>query len=137
MVIYGVALMGGCMIVGTFLGYLLGHLVGINANVGGVGIAMVLLVIISRKLMDKDQLSKLAQDGILFWSAMYIPIVVAMAARQNVVAAVNAGALAFIAGLGAVFAGFLLIRPITALSPKSTLEDDDNPAEAKAPKGAK
>ncbi|PTW60403.1 malonate transporter MadL subunit [Breoghania corrubedonensis] len=119
MVIYGLALMGGCMVVGTGLGYLIGHLVGIDANIGGVGIAMLLLVVLARHLMDRDQLSKLAQSGIQFWSAMYIPIVVAMCARQNVVAAFGAGALAFIAGLGAVFIGFLLIRPISALSPKS------------------
>lgn len=119
MVIYGLAIMGGCMIIGTGLGYLIGNLVGIDANVGGVGIAMLLLVIVARHLMDRDQLSKAAQSGIQFWSTMYIPIVVAMCARQNVVAAFDAGAVAFIAGLGAVFAGFLLIRPISALSPKS------------------
>ena len=85
MVIYGLALMGGCMIVGTGLSYLIGHLVGINANVGGVGIAMLLLVVIARHLMDRNQLSKLAQNSIQFWSMMYIPIVVAMCARQNVV----------------------------------------------------
>ncbi|MBZ4020871.1 malonate transporter subunit MadL [Rhodobacter sp. TJ_12] len=124
MLIYGVALMSGCMIVGTFLGYLVGNLVGISANIGGVGIAMLLLVIVSRYLMDRDQLSKLAQDGIKFWSAMYIPIVVAMAAKQNVLAAFDAGALAFIAGLGSVLAGFLLIRPIAALSPKSAPENN-------------
>ena len=70
---------------------------------------------------------------------MYIPIVVAMCARQNVVAAYNAGALAFIAGLGAVFAGFLLIRPISALGGKSEplppLHED--PAYAAAPVASK
>ncbi|MFD2173516.1 malonate transporter subunit MadL [Rhodobacter lacus] len=119
MLIYGVALMSGCMIVGTFLGRLVGHLVGIESDVGGVGIAMLLLVLVTRYLMDRDKFSKLAQDGIKFWSQMYIPIVVAMAASQNVVAAFNAGALAFIAGLGSVAAGFLLIRPLAALSPKT------------------
>ncbi|PTV95781.1 malonate transporter MadL subunit [Rhodobacter aestuarii] len=119
MLIYGVALMGGCMLVGTFIGRTIGWLVGLNSDVGGVGIAMLLLVVVSRYLMDREKFSKLAQDGIKFWAAMYIPIVVAMAASQNVVAAFNAGALAFIAGLGSVAAGFLLIRPIAALSPKS------------------
>ena len=105
-------------------------------------IAMLLLVIIARHLMDRDQLSKLAQSGIQFWSAMYIPIVVAMCARQNVVAAYNAGALAFIAGLGAVFAGFLLIRPISALGEKSDPlpplgEEEAALAAAPASKGGK
>ncbi len=119
MVIYGLALMGGCMVVGTALGYLVGHLLGISANIGGVGMAMLMLVVFSRQLMDKDQLSAAAQSGIKFWSAMYIPIVVAMCTRQNVVAAFDAGALAFIAGLGATASGFLLIRPISALGPRS------------------
>jgi len=104
------------MLVGTILGQLLGLAVGINANIGGVGIAMLILVLVSRKMLDANMLSKAAESGIQFWSAMYIPIVVAMAARQNVIAAFDAGALAFVAGLGAVFAGFLLIRPISALS---------------------
>ena len=122
MVIYGLALMGGCMLIGMLLGNALGMLVGINANIGGVGIAMLLLVVVAQRLMDKEQLSKAAQSGIQFWSAMYIPIVVAMAARQNVVAAVDAGALAFIAGLGAVFAGFILIRPLAALGRDKSAE---------------
>ncbi|KAA5606128.1 malonate transporter subunit MadL [Roseospira marina] len=116
MVIYGVALLSACMLVGTILGQLLGLAVGINANIGGVGIAMLILVLLSQKLLDKEMLSKAAESGVQFWSAMYIPIVVAMAARQNVVAAFDAGALAFVAGLGAVFTGFLLIRPIAALA---------------------
>ena len=40
------------------------------------------------------------EQGVLFWSAMYIPIVVAMAATQNVVAALAGGPMAAIAGLG-------------------------------------
>ncbi len=39
MVIYGVALLSGCMIAGVFFGELLGELIGVQANVGGVGIA--------------------------------------------------------------------------------------------------
>ncbi|MTI16855.1 malonate transporter subunit MadL [Rhodobacteraceae bacterium RKSG542] len=119
MVIYGLALMGGCMIVGSFIGRSLGWLLGINADVGGVGFAMLFLVVVGQRLMDKDQLSKAAQSGIAFWSAMYIPVVIAMCGTQNVVAALTGGPLAFIAGLGTVVAGFLLIKPISALGGKS------------------
>ena len=45
MVIYGVALLSFCMLVGIFAGDLLGDLIGVQANVGGVGIAMLLLII--------------------------------------------------------------------------------------------
>ena len=51
--------------------------------------------------------------GIGFWSAMYIPIVVAMAARQNVAAALSGGWMAIIAGVAAVSASFALI-PVLA-----------------------
>jgi malonate transporter MadL subunit len=48
---------------------------------------------------------------------MYIPIVVAMAARQNVVAAVSGGWVAIIAGAAAVAAGLALV-PLLARAGK-------------------
>lgn len=130
MVIYGLALMGGCMIVGTFIGRGLGSLLGINANVGGVGFAMLLLVVLGQKLLEKDQLSKAAQSGIAFWSAMYIPVVIAMCAKQNVVAALQGGPLAFISGILTVVAGFLLIKPISALGGKPSSDSTEAKKEA-------
>ena len=47
MVIYGVALLSFCMLVGVFVGDILGKLIGVQANVGGVGIAMLLLIFLS------------------------------------------------------------------------------------------
>jgi malonate transporter MadL subunit len=38
LVIYGVALLSGCLLAGAFLGDLLGEVIGVEANVGGVGI---------------------------------------------------------------------------------------------------
>ena len=136
MLIYGVSLMSGCLIAGVIIGKLIGHMVGIDADVGGVGIAMLLLVVISRWFIDRERMSAMAQDGIKFWSAMYIPIVVAMAASQNVLAAFNAGTLAFIAGFLPVVAGFLLIRPLSALSGSSEPEDAAKPAK-RSSQGAK
>lgn len=46
---------------------------------------------------------------------MYIPIVVAMSANQNVIAALKGGPVALIAGIGAVFIGFLLIKPLSKI----------------------
>ncbi len=45
MIIYGVALLSACLLTGLFIGELLGQLLGVQANVGGVGIAMLLLVL--------------------------------------------------------------------------------------------
>ena len=80
MVVYGVALLSACMLAGLVVGDLLGLLIGVKANVGGVGIAMLLLILFSDHLKRTLRMNALAEQGILFWSAMYIPIVVAMAA---------------------------------------------------------
>jgi len=47
MVIYGVALLSFCMLAGIFIGEMIGKAIGIDANVGGVGIAMLMLIIFS------------------------------------------------------------------------------------------
>ena len=46
---------------------------------------------------------------------MYIPIVIAMAAKQNVVAAVSSGWLAVIAGVAAVAVSFAMIPLLARL----------------------
>ena len=109
MAIYGVALLAACYIVGIFLGDIFGALVGVKANVGGVGFAMLFLILLSNKGIDEGWLDSKAQSGIAFWSAMYIPIVVAMSSIQNVVAAISGGAVAILGGLLCTVFGFLLI----------------------------
>lgn len=109
MVIYGVALLSFCMLVGVFVGDVLGDLIGVQANVGGVGIAMLLLLVLSNLSHSKFHLGDPTQKGIGFWSAMYIPIVVAMAAKQNVIAAVSSGWMAIVAGVAAVAVSFAMI----------------------------
>ncbi len=109
MVIYGVALLSFCMLVGVFAGDILGDLIGVQANVGGVGIAMLLLIILSNLSHSKFSLGDPTEKGIGFWSAMYIPIVVAMAAKQNVIAAVSSGWMAIVAGVAAVVVSFAMI----------------------------
>lgn len=121
MIIYGLMLMGLCMFAGLIVGDVLGLLLGISANIGGVGFAMLFLVVISQKLTEKGLLSKPAEQGVGFWNAMYIPIVVAMSANQNVVAALKGGPVALIAGLGAVVIGFLLIKPLSKIGSKNTM----------------
>lgn len=109
MIVYGVAILSACVIAGKFLGDWLGVAIGVQSNVGGVGIAMLLLIVISHRF---DSFKKDFGDtalGISFWSAMYIPIVVAMAAKQNVLAALTGGPVALAAGLLAVLASLALL----------------------------
>ena len=109
MVIYGVALLSFCMLVGVFVGDILGDLIGVQANVGGVGIAMLLLIILSNLSHHQFQIGSATENGIHFWSAMYIPIVVAMAAKQNVIAAISSGWMAIVAGVAAVAVSFAML----------------------------
>ena len=79
MVIYGVALLAACLLAGLYLGELLGQLLGVQANVGGVGIAMLMLVLAGGSSRLQSLVIGASGEGVKFWSAMYIPIVVAMA----------------------------------------------------------
>ena len=113
MVIYGIALLGICTLLGLILGKLLGHLFGIDANVGGIGIAMLLLMYFSSILKDKFAIGDMSEKGITFWSMIYIPIVVAMAAKQNVIGALDGGFMALLAGIFVVAISFLFIPIIS------------------------
>jgi len=115
MVIFGVTILSFCMFIGMFIGDGLGKLIGVK----GVGFAMLFLVLLVDYLLKKEKLSAEAQKGIQFWSAMYIPIIVAMAAKQNVVAAIKGGPTAILAGVLAVFVAFLLVPSVSKLAKKS------------------
>jgi len=115
MVIYGVALLSACLILGLAIGEFLGVLLGVDANVGGVGIAMLLLVAACGLPAFRFLVEGESGAGVRFWSAMYIPIVVAMAARQNVVAAVDGGLMALLAGVGAVLVSFALVPVLSRI----------------------
>lgn len=127
MVIYGVALLAACMLAGVFVGELLGKLLGVQANVGGVGFAMLLLVVICDALIRRGRMNAVTQQGVLFWSAVYIPIVVAMAATQNVVAAVEGGLAAFLAGSLAVVACLALVPAISRIGRTDAADRGERP----------
>jgi malonate transporter MadL subunit len=134
MAIYGTALLSICLIVGLVIGKLIGMLIGIDSNVGGVGIAMLLLILSTDWLQRVGRLQPPTQQGILFWSFIYIPIVVAMAASQNVLQAFKGGPVALLAGAGSVVVCFAFV-PILSRLGRSTLQPvdaDSTPAEDEA-----
>jgi malonate transporter MadL subunit len=129
MIIYGTALLAACHLMGLFLGDLLGALIGVKSNVGGVGIAMLMLICIKMYLHDKGLMPKETEAGVGFWGAMYIPVVVAMAASQNVVAALKGGPVALLSAIGAVAACACVIAALsrsgkddTAFAPEHHME---------------
>jgi malonate transporter MadL subunit len=116
------------MLGGLFLGDLLGQLMGVQANVGGVGIAMLLMIFLSDRLRSAGKLKPLTEQGILFWSAIYIPVVVAMAAKQNVLAALKGGPAAILAGTGAVLVSFALVPVLSRIgAPPVEGDGEDEP----------
>lgn len=73
MIIYGVALLAVCTLAGVIVGDFLGVLLGVKSNVGGVGIAMILLICARLYMHRNGGMSKECEFGVGFWGAMYIP----------------------------------------------------------------
>jgi malonate transporter MadL subunit len=118
MIIYGTAILAACHLLGVYIGDVLGSLIGVKANVGGVGIAMMLLIAARIYLHKRGLMPATTEAGVGFWAALYIPVVVAMAAQQNVVAALKGGPVAVIAALGAVSLCACVIAFINRTGPK-------------------
>jgi malonate transporter MadL subunit len=118
MVIYGVTLLSFCYLSGQILGELLGKIIGVDANVGGVGFAMLFLILINDYLNKKGHINTKTEEGIQFWSQMYIPIIVAMAATQNVKLAVSSGLIAILLGVIPVIFCYMAIPFLSKYSAK-------------------
>ena len=107
--IYSLVTLAACMLLGKYIGTLFGALVGIDADVGGVGFAIILLMLVTNS--SKLSFTK-RQDfvqGMNFWKKMYIPVVVAMAAAQNVHRMLTSGMVAIVGGIASVAFPFLLL----------------------------
>lgn len=102
MIFYGTALLAGCLFAGMVLGQWIGRVAGIESDIGGVGLAMLLLIGATTWLARRGWWSPATGAGVQYWGDIYIPIVVAMAATQNVRGALSGGVLAVVAGVGGV-----------------------------------
>ena len=118
MFIYGTALLAVCHLLGIVLGDMLGLALGVKANVGGVGIAMLLLITSRLWLHRRGLLCSTSEGGVHYWGALYIPVVVAMAMQQNVIAALRSGPVAVLAAIGSVVVCGLLVSFINRTEPQ-------------------
>ena len=107
--IYSLVTLAVCMLLGKYIGTCFGTLVGINADVGGVGFAILLLLFVGNSKLFPFTKRKDFIDGMTFWKKMYIPVVVAMAASQNVYRMLNSGMVAIVGGAASVAFPFLLL----------------------------
>lgn len=126
MPIYGTALLAACHLLGIVLGDLLGRTLGMTTNVGGVGIAMILLITSRYFLHKGGHLCASSESGVHYWGAIYIPVVVAMAMQQNVVSALSGGPMALIAAVGSVVVCGCLVAFINRMEPE---HQDSNPED--------
>lgn len=126
MTIYGVGLLAGCFIVGQLSGELLGRLLNIDANVGGVGIAMLLFILLKEWLSRKHTYlsASINSQGVTFWDTMYIPIIVAMSATQNVKVGLSSGYVAILVGVIPVLCLVWLV-PVLSKTIKDKIHDHE------------
>jgi malonate transporter MadL subunit len=132
MAISGVALLAICTLLGGLLGDWLGMALGVKANVGGVGIAMFLLIAARLWLLRRGILSPGLILGVGFWGALYIPIVIAMAAQQDVVSALKSGPVVIAAGFGTVAACFAAVALLSRIGGPVETMDEIEAREARA-----
>jgi len=116
MKIYGVAILAFCYLAGQLAGDALGWAFNFKGNIGGVGFGMLLLIVLDDYIKQKKWIDNESESGILFWSGIYIPVVVAMSATQNVKAALNGGWTALLVGILATLFCFALIPLFSKLT---------------------
>jgi malonate transporter MadL subunit len=108
--IKGLAFLSFTFLLGMWFGELLGNWLGINANVGGVGFAMLFLLVLKEFFAKKGWWNGEMAFGIEFWNKLYIPVVIAMAASLNVKSALSSGVLAILAGIIPVLLAFWVFK---------------------------
>lgn len=119
MTLYGTTLLAVCHLLGILFGELLGRALGVQANVGGVGIAMLLLISARLYGHRRGWLDAKSEEGVHYWAALYIPVVVAMAMQQNVLKALSGGPMALLAAVATVAAGAGCVAFINRKEPVS------------------
>ncbi|MCU0188905.1 malonate transporter subunit MadL [Citrobacter freundii] len=118
MIIYGVGLLALCTLVGVIVGDLLGVLLGVKSNVGGVGIAMILLICIRLWMEKRGVMTVETEKGVSFWGTMYIPVVV--------VTELSSGHMALFAAVVSVIVCTLTIAGLSRYNKASPLPKEED-----------
>ena len=116
--IYGVATLAGCMLLGTLIGTVFGDLIGAGTEIGGVGFAMLLLIFVTNSKKLKFTQKPAFIQGLQFWKAMFIPVVIAMTASQNVFHMMSSSIVALAAGAAAVGFSFFMLYVLHIMDQK-------------------
>ena len=97
------------MLLGMLTGTIFGDVIGAGTEIGGVGFAMLLLIFVTNCEKLKFTQKPAFVQGMTFWKSMYIPVVIAMTACQNVRGMLSSSFVAIAAGAAAVGFSFLLL----------------------------
>jgi malonate transporter MadL subunit len=77
---------------------------------------MLLLIASLHWLQQRGFYVRETRQGVTFWAAMYIPVVVAMAATQNAIVAVRSGPVALLSAAATVITCFCFVALINRLT---------------------
>lgn len=106
--IFGVAALSACMLLGSLIGNVFGDVIGAGREIGSVGFAILLLIFLTNSKLEFVQKPAFVQ-GVTFWKNMFIPVVIGMTATQDVFHMLSSSFVAIIAGAAAVGASFLML----------------------------
>ena len=115
--IYGVATLSACMLLGSLMGSVFGDLIGAGTEIGSVGFSILLLTLISNSKLPFVQKPAFVQ-GVTFWKAMFIPAVIAMTATQDVIHMLSSSIVAIVAGVAAVSVSYLVLYALHRMDEK-------------------
>lgn len=121
--IYGVATLAACMLLGTVIGTVFGNLIGAGTEIGGVGFAMLLLIFVTNSQKLSFTQKPAFVQGVTFWKFMFIPVVIAMTATQNVFSMLSSSIVAIVAGAAAVGFSYLMLFVLHKLGQKERVEE--------------
>ena len=76
MVIYGTTVISISLFLGTLIGDILGKITGIDSNIGGVGFAMIILLVITGYILPTEKMRADTKAGLQFWQGMYVPVAI-------------------------------------------------------------
>ena len=92
-----------------------------------VGIAMLLLIAARLHGHRRGWLDAKSEEGVNYWAALYIPVVVAMAMQQNVVSAMKGGPMALLAAVLTVISCNLCVAAINRMEPADAPTAEPSP----------
>ena len=111
------------MLLGTLMGTVFGDLIGAGTEIGGVGFAMLLLIFVTNSQKLSFTQKPAFVQGMTFWKSMFIPVVIAMTATQNVFHMLSSSVVAIVAGAAAVGFSYFMLFVLHKLDQKKKVTE--------------